>query len=800
MSQSNTSSPTNRAIAFTNQENERMRTSDENERDRLLAQAANSGISIYLLAEIVLASQDEDVTVVQLGDLVTTTIRDNSPTFIIRNAAEHYALETNNLSPEERQNARRAEVERRATTPSTPHVLTVRGTNRLAAIPRVIEVIQQDNSNIEIEIEEEVERQNSNNRSNASSTSRSEEPEDLNEISRILNTAANNLNINQSQLETLVAISRNANINPVQLRSILMSILQFDLGINEIQDIENDYATQTRSLTTDEREAQRAQQILYRINNPQPPVELTETATTRLTTAIHAIDNPSNSSSNRANPSNSSSNSEINTTTNSEPRMDDVFIPKEPSYDRNMMKNLDNMDFTDDLDQVLENINIYESKPSCLIFEHNVSIDQGGLAKEWFAREYTSLKIIIFIYNSDYFEEIFHHSENSINNYNFYNYVKWISKIIILGYINFRWLYISDDLLDFLYISYKLRKPKINSKKYYENIYYELFTSYVIRITSDVLAEFTDDLSDVDENLVELIKFMKKKVQNKFNPTEHNNYINRKYLIAYLYYLEYIDAEKKNYSDRVKKYYLLKIVKILYQNKDNFIDQIKYIDENLNIDTAVNLLTALKARISHEIPFETFLKKYEEIYLYIKEFLPDTEALNEAYAETRNDTYPYFLQTKNKQLLYAHLLNNNEVVDINKLLSIIEFSDSDNIVFTNIEKNKLLDIIRSMNNIEALNFLKFVTGTDRIPPIIRILKTNTERLVSHTCTDQLEFPVNFITVNDNESIKIALTTEFTYDFTIAGGGTIVEKNTMSNTINSIFLAGIVLVSSIFQSM
>lgn len=524
---------------------------------------------------------------------------------------------------------------------------------------------------------------------------------------------------------------------------------------------------------------------------------------TALENAFHGINQPNSQSED-----NNDDNYDINIT-----ELDKRFIPVEPIYDRSKMRNLVTVNYTFTLDEVndyialndliLEDYFLAENTKCarCLIFYHNISIDDGGLAKEWFTRNYTSSEILKFICGLSGYDDVF------IEGGKYLNFMVYVKQIILLGYTNFRWLYISNDLMDLLYISYKFHNSRgsynfesnsnINSDSESDEVQ-NLFKMYLENIANNKIDTDFEKLEVVPKKLKKMVEYMTKKIKNEYD-LEQNSYINRIHLTAYLYYKEYENAKENNLEEKIQKYYLLKMVITLYQSVEIFMEQIKYIDENLNIDTVDNLINAIKIRISNEIPFETFLEINSEIIYVLNNFLPDIKSMDSAYTEFRSDTYPEFLKNNTKQLLYAHLINNNEFIDINKLLRAIEFSNN-NLVFTNTEKNKILNVIRSMNNNELLNFLKYITGTDRIPPSIKIYKTHTERLASHTCTNQLEFPEDFITINDNETIKVALTAELTSnDFTIAGGG-ITENNSMSNTLNSIFLAGIILVSSILQGM
>ena len=470
--------------------------------------------------------------------------------------------------------------------------------------------------------------------------------------------------------------------------------------------------------------------------------------------------------------------------------------PKEPIYDRSKMDYFLEFPFHLDLYAYLAytagEAGFMQDTANAILFTHTTSIDTGGLAKEWFSQKYTSNAVINFIsrrLTARFMDAVYAvHSELT----------KCMTQLLILGYINFRWLYLSNDLLDILYIVrtlfLKLQYDAYSSKAV-ESI--QLFNAYINNlITDETNSTITITNSDIQQ--LEIIKYMQNKVENQCNVNDNHvqtNFINRNHLIVYLYY-KLFENER---DDNTKNYYLLKIVTTLYQSIDKFTKEIEYINEtsnsdiSLNIDTTDNLLIALKARISNEIDFDELININEEIYNILSEFMPTTEAIARKYERSRTDNYPYFFNDPHKHMLYAHLINENEIVDIEKLINNITFEDNATLNFAVEEKNKLYDTFRSMTNEEAINFLKFVTGTDRIPSSILFVKTYGQ-LSAHTCSNQIDIPNEFLLDNDIESIKIALTTEITdNEYTLAGGA-----NDAPNTFTTFILVGVIVLASILQ--
>lgn len=561
-----------------------------------------------------------------------------------------------------------------------------------------------------------------------------------------------------------------------------------------------------------------------------------------------------------------------------------LYEPQEPEYNRRNMAplQLKLIDYNIDFTQLILSENFYNNGLAiCIKFDHGVGVDAGGLAKDWFTKNYTSQAIIKFLFEMPYFDEI--KTTGNIDKFN-----NCIKQILLLGYLNYRWLYISSDLLDVLYIFCKIKNEQIylfsNSENFREEnqnidltqdfnkLFDDIFVLFKVYLNNLLTNEFTNNftinLNNVPNNIREIVKFMLKKVKNECTDNDKINFINRDHLIAYLYLIEFknivnsfinlendnmetnaLDEYYENYNrspnnhdsvinDIVEfesqrnneydsnisdmeiddndeelseeeieenkieaEYYLLRIIKTLYnKNKEQFTETLAHIDTNLNTNTLINFYNAIIETIPNSTnSIDDFNEENLMIYNTIKFLFPSAiEDVDGAFYENHIDGKPPDLfEDWNHLLLYGHLVNNNDIIDIEKIVSILNFIDN-NLPFSVQEKQRFSEIIRSMTNDEAKNFIKFISGSDKVPNTINLSKINGP-LSAHTCNNQIDIPVNlFASFQDNNTIKELLTSGLT-DFNMAGGYIQSENNTnVSNIINSIFLGGIILLSSILQ--
>jgi hypothetical protein len=427
-----------------------------------------------------------------------------------------------------------------------------------------------------------------------------------------------------------------------------------------------------------------------------------------------------------------------------------------------------------------------------LQFSHDRGQNVGGLTKDWFRINYTSENIIeylllIIIDESD----IIKCKLKSI-----------LQLILFLGYINSRLLYFSDSLLDIIYIYFKICKEKEETSedfiKLFNNFVHKIYKIDIPNVNSKFKLQ---DSYKISENLKcqNIFEFMLKKIKNEeCKPF----FINKKYLIAYLFYREYIKIPKEEYLIELLKY-------LLDTTKINLIEAIKYNTSNSNftINNNKEFFEAIKKLYNDskesENAFNEFLNKNKEIvFIFSQIFTIDYSP----FYNSTNRTYhiPEFFSDSERKILYMHLLKNNEEINPNKIVEVLNFEENpynNELNFSNSEKKIITDAILSMNHQNATNFLISTTGTDTIPPIIKITKTN-GNIAYHTCFNHIEIPNAFFSENLNITTIRDFLSELVQDFTMAGGS---QNNEYSY--NSLFkyiiigiLSGTILSSSLLQSI
>ena len=530
------------------------------------------------------------------------------------------------------------------------------------------------------------------------------------------------------------------------------------------------------------------------------------------------------------------------------------YEPQEPEYNRNNMipHRIRAFNYNINLRQMLTAYNLNEAENrcvSCVRFNDVTAIDEGGLAKEWFTKDYTSQAVIKYIAELENFDEI-------VKDYTNHKFEFIIKQILILGYINYKWLYISNDLLDALYIiqliineqrnclgpeeeyggfeEYCYDNRDINCNQDFNILFNNIFTiikHYLANLnTNEVNSTISIDLNSVPLKIRKAVRYMLKKIKNECEEDEIN-YINREQMTAFLYFLEFqhcarsIDRYNNNRNSAIiltensdynsdneemteqtdinnqnrileAEYYLLRIIKVLYnQSKEEFKETIRHISIDLNADNLKNFYLAITETIPNATNnFEDFKAIYESIFDTLQYMLPSE-------IETESAAYYYLLDGKppdlyygwNTLLLYGHLVNNNNIINKEKLLNVINYEG--HIQFIEEEKQKIRETIINMSNEECIDFLKFVTGSDKLPNTIRLIKSY-ENIAAHTCNNQLDLPAGLFTIiTDINLLKQLLIGKSSFNM---AGGSVHKDDFATNLITFVVLGALVIISSLLQ--
>ncbi len=440
---------------------------------------------------------------------------------------------------------------------------------------------------------------------------------------------------------------------------------------------------------------------------------------------------------------------------------------------------------------------VYNTFIIALKFVHNRGQNVGGLNKDWFRKNYTSQEVIKFLCS-----ETFYNILRVKPNHKKYGKIDSILKFILdLGYINCRWLYLSDELLDLIYIIIGSREEILKEGLDNLNRFLTLFKKYSKLILGE---EYTFD-SNKSYNKGSILEFMYKKLKKE----ETNKYfLNKKELIAYLFYTEYLNLPKEDYLNEIVKY-------LLNTTKDHLIEYYKYNTNNVNFTISDNedFLQCIKLYYNSnngENAFDKFLEKYKKLMEEFNPILRYDELLyrNNLLNFDTNINYirhPIFLNN-NSKLLYVHLLKNNEDIDKNKVVNILRFITPTYLgrplEFTEEDKTKFRNIILHMNQTQLKNFIIATTGSDVIPHNIDISKTS-GNIAYHTCFNHVEVPESFFTDEYSEdAVRNVISTAFE-NITMAGGGNnSLNKSKVNTILNSLLitiLSGTILCSSILQS-
>jgi hypothetical protein len=506
---------------------------------------------------------------------------------------------------------------------------------------------------------------------------------------------------------------------------------------------------------------------------------------------------------------------------------------KEKYYNRNLLIYIQNYENYENIKKFdLKITKLYEVIKYCfdttlyeIVFLDVTGVNAGGLTKSWFCVNYNSNQFIIslknFLITSDYdFNEI----------------KKFIYATFLLGYIHFHWFYISDELLDVLYLLNLLQtNPDI---KLLLNIYLTFLVNKIENTTTD----FEDSIKSLNEfnndKLIDIKNYVSTKIENYKQKLDDNLIlIDRKDFMRFLAYnsndldliieMMDLDLKAKPKTNEQTEYYTMKETVIIFLTEMQYIEQEKSITDQKLLKVIKMVYEDFKWGSYRDDPEDNDeekklkeekqlkLKNYENLLVFIPEKIED-------YLKIFRSDKPQFIFTdKRLTMYYCHLKNRDIHIDPNELISKITYEldshDPRNIKITeDFQKEIIEEVIKNMTQREIQYFLLFSTGTKKLPDKLKITSTESGQIASHTCFNHIEIPISYIpkkqenTTESKEDLKKNLKFNFipeseeiskvnsALDFSIGGGYN--ESNTTNySLIGNILLPFLLIGTTILQS-
>jgi hypothetical protein len=378
-------------------------------------------------------------------------------------------------------------------------------------------------------------------------------------------------------------------------------------------------------------------------------------------------------------------------------------------------------------------------------FKDRVGQNVGGLTKNWFLDKYNSENILNFLY--DKFEK------DDLN-----HLLLKITVVLILGYINFSWLYISTELLNVLYLINVFNDNNDDDLKQLIKLYLQLLV-YQIKENKEPLEteqtiKYLTNFNNTKFNSIK--EFILLKYNNLKNPS-CKTLIDRKDFMRFLAYnsndldviIEMMDldlkAKPKTNTNNIyeqTEYFTMRETVII------FLTEMDYIQQEESITNQV-LLNAIK-KVYEDFDWGTNKNNDEEIKLKLENYdnliniIPNN--MGKVHKIYRKDKIQTLFGNKYLTMYFCHLKEKNEIISKDLILVLdynYEHATRQNLITNEFQKFIIEQAILQMNQEETKLFLKFSTGTTKKPDKLYFTSTQGD-LRAHACFNHIEIPELFL--------------------------------------------------------